>query len=202
MMHDPTALAANFLQALHDREVYQDAPDSVRRFAEAYQALRSVARQTDPATQNLLLHALTEGLPRTQSNWEFGCLANTCGMIVECGGDPAIAIEPILDRLTEQFERVPSLVALMQSKLGIEHPNGVAETDWPKLGTAYPEHAWTIGEWYALQWMGCAAMAMLCRDAESRKKARARVDLMESAESARNDNPYAFYLAELLATGE
>jgi hypothetical protein len=133
-----------------------------------------------------------------QSNWEFGCLANTCGIFVEYGADPAIPIEPILDRITEQLRRVPEFVGVMQEQLGVEHPNQIADHDWPRLGQEHPDHAWVIGEWYALQFTGCAAMTMLVRNVAARKKARERIDLIQRAESARSDNPYAYYLAELL----
>jgi hypothetical protein len=141
---------------------------------------------------------LIDGAISLDSNWSFGCIANTCGMIVEWGGTPSIAVEPILDRITIQFERIPDFVEAMQTHLGIEHPNQIAENDWPTLGNAYPEHAWVIGEWYALRFMGCAAMTMLCRDVQIRKRARNRIDLMQRAEAARSDNPYAYYLAETL----
>lgn len=195
---DAVQLVASFRVALRQREARQDDPDSVQRFAQAYQQLTEFARHADRAEQDRLLYALAEPMTAKESNWEFGCIANTCGTIVECGGDPGIAIEPILDRLTGQIERVPDFVELMQTHLGVEHPNRVTEDDWPTLGREHPEHAWVIGEWYALRFTGCAAMAMLCRDVEARKRARGRIDLIQRAEAARSDNPYAYYLAEVL----
>ena len=108
----------------------------------------------------------------------------------------------MLDRITQQFARVPEFVRVMQEQLGVEHPNAVAEQDWRGLGEQHPDHAWVIGEWYALRFTGCAAMAMLCRDVETRKQARERIDLIQRAESARSDNPYAYYLAELLGMAD
>src|ERR1022692_2440246 len=130
MNDDPAMLVASFLQTLHDREIQHDEPDAVQRFGLAYQPLTAFARQADSARQNQMLHALAAGFSEQQSNWEFGCLANTCGAIVEWGGDPAIVIEPILDRLTQQFARVPEFMGVMQEHLGIENPNHVAEADW------------------------------------------------------------------------
>ena len=198
MTSQSNAVVTRFLHALHEREVSEDDPSALEYFEQAFRQLTNYAKESDRAERDRILHGLVGGMTTEQSNWEFGCLANTCGIIVEYGGDPAIAIEPILDRIAEQFKGVPNFVAVMQTQLGIEHPHCVAEGDWAKLGTAHPEHVWVIGEWYALQFMGCAAMAMLSRDAELRKKARERVDLMQSIEAARGDNPYAYYLAELL----
>ena len=198
MTHDPATLAASFLHWLHEREVQHDHPDAVRQFGHAYEALTQFARQANSASQNSLLHTLSAAFSMRQSNWEFGSLANTCGAIVEWGGDPGIAIEPILDRITEQFGRVPAFVLEMGEHLGVEHPNQVADADWRKLGEEHPDQAWVIGEWYALRFNGCAAMAMLTRDVEARQRARTRIDLIQRAESARSDNPYAYYLAELL----
>ena len=198
MTSQSDALVTKFLHALREREVSEDDPAALEHFEQAFRQLTGYAKESDRAEQDRILHRLVAGMTKEQSSWEFGCLANTCGIIVECGGDPAIALEPTLDRITEQFKRVPSFVTVMQTELGIEHPHCVAEEDWAKLGAAHPEHAWVIGEWYALQFMGCAVMAMLSRDDELRKKARGRVELMQSIEAARSDNPYAYYLAELL----
>jgi hypothetical protein len=200
MTHDAAALAISFLHWLHEREVQHDHPDAVRQFGHAYQALTQFARDADSAAQNSLLHTLSAAFSMQQSNWEFGSLANTCGAIVEWGGDPGIAIEPILDRITEQFAKVPELVQIMHDKLGVAEPNHVAEADWQKIGREHLDEAWVIGEWYALQFIGCASMAMLVRDREARNRARERIDLMQRAETARKMNPYAYYLAELLAS--
>ena len=154
-----------------------------RDFRQAYDQLTAFAQHAEPTALNTLLHALTAGFADLQSNWEFGSLANICGELVERGGDPAIAIEPILDRLTQQFARIPELVQVMQEHLGVENPNRVASADWPTIGAEHPDHAWVIGEWYALQFTGCAAMAMLVRDVELRRQHAERIDLRQRAES-------------------
>ena len=89
-----------------------------------------------------------------------------------------------------QVERI-DLLKVDVEKSELDVLAGIDEDDWPKIGGAHPEHAWVIGEWYALRFTGCAAMAMLCRDVEARKRARARIELMQRAEAARSDNPYA-----------
>ncbi len=174
----------------------------MQQFGNAYRQLTQMAQHTDPSTRNRLLQSLASGLTARQSNWEFGSLANTCGMIVEWGADPSLAIEPILDRMTKQLARIPEFVQVMQENLGVEHPNRVAEQDWPELGRTQPEYAWVIGEWHALRFTGCAAMTMLCRDVAARQRARQRVELALHAETARSDNPYAYYLAELLGMAD
>jgi len=145
------------------------------------------------------LHKLTAGFAHAESNWVFGTIATVCGVLVERGGDPTIALEPILDRITTQLARVSEFVSVMQQHLGVEHPNQVAPGDWPALGQAHPEQAWVIGEWFALNFVGGAAMTMLCRDVNARQRSRQRIELVHAAESARSDQPYAYYLAELLA---
>lgn len=198
MTHEVASQVADFLHWLHQREIEQDDRAVVQRFSAAYERLIRTARSADRATQDSILRALAAGLAAEQSPWEFGSLANTCGVIVEVGGDPNIAIEPILDRITVLFAAVPEIVRVMQEHLGVEHPNRVAEKDWPSLGEAHPEHAGVIGDWHALRLVGCAAMTMLCRDTGARIQARERIDLIQRAESARSDNPFAYYLAELL----
>lgn len=193
------AVADDFLSALRDRETSRDHPTARQRFGEAYSRLVELAKQTDVQARDRILVHLRDGFSTTQSAFEFGCLANTCGQIVEIGADPAIAADPILDRLTEQLARVRDFVDVMQQHLHIEYPSRVAERDWDSLGHAHPDHAWVIGEWFALRFIGAAAMTMLCRDLDIRKSARVRVDLVQNAEAARSDNPYAYYLAETLA---
>ncbi|MBI1832015.1 MAG: hypothetical protein HYR84_11255 [Planctomycetes bacterium] len=197
-MNNAASVAAEFLNALHEREERQDDAESRQRFGEAYQRLTELARSTDRATQNAVLHALTAGFSDQQTNWEFGCLANTCGVVVELGGDPAIALDPVLDRITLLFARIPEIVQIMRDRLGVENPNAVAHDDWPNLGRDHPDHAWVIGDWHAIQFLGCAAMAMLCRDVESRQRGRDRIDLAQTAQAAANDNPYAYYVSAVL----
>src|SRR5260370_29095696 len=55
------------------------------------------------------MRALVDGMNAAASNWEFGCIANTCGMIVEWGGAPGLAIEPILERITRSEEHTSEL---------------------------------------------------------------------------------------------
>jgi len=198
MNHDANQLAAAFLETLHQREVRKDDPESIQRFGAAFRQLTAFARIAHCDDQDRILHAFVAGMHVNLSSWEFGCIANTCGMIVEWGGTPGIAIEPILDRITSLIERVPDFLEAMQTHLGIDHPNRISEDDWPKIGADHPEHAWVIGEWYALRFIGCAAMALLSRDVEARKRARQRIALIQRAEAARSDNPYAYYLAETL----
>jgi hypothetical protein len=192
---DPSALVAAFLHALAERERRHDHPETLQAFKLAYQPL---AQAVDLAAQNRSLHELTKALTSTESNWAFGSIATMCGVLVERGGDPTIALEPILDRLTVQLGRVPEFMTVMQQQLGIEQPNRVLPDDWQTHAEAHPDHAWVIGEWFALNFVGGAAMTMLCRDVEARKRARQRIDLIHAAESARSDQPYAYYLAELL----
>jgi hypothetical protein len=191
-------LATDFLHWLHQREETQDNPSTLQHFHEAYRRLTTFVRQADLTTQNSLLETLKQGLSSEPSNWEFGCIANTCGMIVEAGSDPSLTIEPILDRMTEQLVQVPKLVEVMRTKLGVEEPHSVRENDWAVLGAAHPEDAWVIGEWLALRFTGCAAMTMLCRDMTLRQKARERIELLHRAQAVQSENPFAYYLAELL----
>src|SRR5688572_23681471 len=112
MQHDLRTLTTSFLSLLHEREVRQDDADSVQRFGQAYQQLLQCARQASRETQNRIIESLSAGMSQELSNWEFGCLANTCGTIVEYGGDPKLTIEPILDRITQQFSRVAEFVQI------------------------------------------------------------------------------------------
>jgi hypothetical protein len=195
--NDADALVAEFLHALSERERRQDHPDALQRFHAAYQQLLSPLPSLRGRGEKCL-RLLADALAPTQSNWAFGSIATVCGIFVERGCDPTIALPHLLDRLTEQLARVPEFVTIMQQHLGIEQPHRVGPGDWPALGQAHPEYAWVIGEWFALNFVGGAAMTMLCRDVNARKRARHRVELVRAAESARSDQPYAYYLAELL----
>lgn len=195
-------LVADFLDALNQRTARHDDASSVEQFAGAYQGLIQFARGASRADLDEMQRALLPALLQAETNWEFGCIANTCGTLVECGGDPSLAIEPILDRITRQLESVPDYIETMRVHLGIDHPHRVAEGDWHTLGREHPDHAWVIGEWYALRFTGCAAMTMLCRDPEARRHARERIDLVQRADSTRSDSPYAYYLAETLAMAD
>ena len=191
-----------FLIALREREASHDHPAARQRFGGAYARLIEFCKQAESMDRNRVLVRLRDGFSEAQPAFEFGCLANTCGQIVEFGADAGIALDPILDRVTLQLARVGDFVSVMQQHFHVEHPNKVAEQDWASMGRAHPENAWVIGEWFALRFMGAAAMTMLCRDVEARKSARLNVDLVQKAEAARSDNPYAYYLAETLALSD
>ena len=144
------------------------------------------------------MRALVDGMKEAASNWAFGCIANTCGMIVEWGGDPGIAIEPILDRITGTLERVPDFVEVMQTHLGVEHPIGSRRMIGPRSA---PPIQTMPGS--SANGMPCVSPAVprwqCCAETLNHASGPAGIELVQRAEAARSDNPYAYYLAETLA---
>ena len=189
--------AADFLRRLYDREQHPEDPAARAAFAQAYRQLLHAA--TDPAARDTILHQLAAGLRQTGSAWEFGCVASTCGALVERGGDPRVALDPILAHLAEQFARVPALVAALHEHFGVDDLKAVPEHEWEAIGQRKPARGHLIDDWRSLQLTGPAAMTMLVRDAGLRQDVRARHDaLRHAADVARSHSVFAYYVAELL----
>src|SRR5262249_51964100 len=102
-------LVQRFLTTLHERSLRRQDEVARADFTAAFQTLISAYSTGDRIFRDELLRHLTAALTPDRPHYQFGCIANTCGMIVEAGADPAIALEPILDRLPQLFSLVPAL---------------------------------------------------------------------------------------------
>jgi hypothetical protein len=168
---------------------------------------------------NRLLKQLAAGID-VPDILNAGVVANLCGIAVESGGDPDIAVDSVLRRFTEQLAgaqriseplteaegRKVELICEQMVQRGrirpIQRSNRNLYPVWVKIGKPY-----RVGEpiplefqsWMALRDMGCAAMTMLCRSMQARETARANDALLTRAQALRNISRFAYYIAELLS---
>src|SRR5262249_24062672 len=149
-----------------------------------------------------------------------GVVANLCGIAVESGGDPNIAVGSVLRRFTGQLAGVQRVSEALTEAEGrmveficerivrrgrirpIPRSNKKLYPVWVKIGKPY-----RVGEpipldfqsWMALRDMGCSAMTMLCRSMQAREAARANDVLQTRALALQNVSRFAYYIAELLS---
>jgi hypothetical protein len=147
--------------------------------------------------KNAFVAALAAQLTPQCPDTVFGVLANTAGCLVEWGADPAIALSPVLDRLPQLFAKVPDLVPKLQEAFGTYNLDNVPEEQWRAAHS--PEVQTAVKDFVNLRFASCAAMTMLARSVPLRIEARKREPLVNSAVAARDDNPYAYYISEVLA---
>ncbi len=198
-----TELARRFVNLLKERTATNDADEVRERFQKTYELVESLFRSRTPDERDLVLQAFAAELTDPDLPiWEFSCLANTCGIAIENGADAAACIDPILDRLTVQLRGTPELHAKLTELIGTSNLDTVPEDQWADLANRSPETAQRMREFLGLGFNGRAAMAILCRSAELRHKARTREDLIEAAVAGRQFNPYAHYLSEVLLASD
>jgi hypothetical protein len=196
-MPSPAELADRFAAALFACE--NDATDSVRHTLQVTSdALCTAARGGTAETKNELIKELTKHLKPDCPMQAFGILANTAGMIVEWDADPGIALPAILDRLPTMFGNVPEMVEKLEKHFGTGNIDEVEPEKIRPIAEASREAYDASREFMALRCAGCAAMTMLARSSALRIEARKRSALVESADEARDDNPYAYYISEVL----
>ena len=196
-MATPAELADRYARALLAREA--DPTDASNHAIQVSQdALAAAARAGSPGLKNDLTRELARHLTPDCPDRAFGILANTAGMIVEWGADPAIALDPILDRLPGMFAGVPGMVEQLEKHFGTYNLDGVPPEKWRPVAENSEEARLAVRAFLALRFAGCAAMAMLARSPTLRVAARRRADLVETADAARPDNPYAYYVSEVL----
>lgn len=195
----PTELADRFISLLKERTATNDADEVRARFQKTYEFIESVFQSRTAAERDPVFHAIARRMAEPDVPvWEFACAANTCGLAVEHGADPGVCLDPILDRLTEQFRGVPELSQKLTELIGTPNLETIPEERWEELANRSPEAAARMREFLGIVFNGRAAMAMLCRSAELRQKARRREELLQLAHDGRQFNQYAHYVAEVL----
>lgn len=195
----PTELADRFVKLLLERTATNDADEVRKRFQKTYEFIESVflsrsASERDPVYLALAARLNDPELPI----WEFSCLANTCGIAVEHGADPAVCIDPILDRLAGQLRGVRTLHERLSELIGTGNLDAIPEDRWEELANRSTETAQRMREFLGIGFNGRAAMAMLCRSVELREQARRHEELVMAAVEGRPFNPYAHFLSEVL----
>jgi hypothetical protein len=185
-------------------------------FVRHYDALHNYSKGARPAQRDRLLRRLASGI-RVPDVLKAGVVANLCGVLVEDGADPEIAVGEVLRRLTEQLAEAQGLaqrlneaeregVELICEKLWarqrIRRRDKGLYPVWAKLG----KPTWSRGlmsvefrAWMAMRDMVCAAMAMLCRSMAARQLAREIAALVDRTKALAGINRYAYYVAEVLA---
>lgn len=196
-MTTPAELADRFAAALFARE--SGNSDAVNRTIDVTQeALGKAGSAGTTQAKNDLVRELAKHLTPAAPPRVFGIIANTAGMIVEWGGDPAIALPRILDRLPALFAGVPDLAEKLERHFGTHNLDQVPMEKWRPIAEASEEARLAARAFFSIRFTCCAAMAMLVRSPELRIAARRRIDLVEAADAARGDSPYAYYLSEVL----
>lgn len=196
----PRDLADRFLELLRERTATNDADDVRQQFIQNYTQLE--AALAEPAARDAVVARLTAFLTSELSDWEFACTANTCGLAVEVGADPGTAVGPILDRLPALLAGAKELADGIQTHFGTPNLEQVPEEKWEEAARQSPEAGEMVRRFLAIAFAGRSAMTMLARRAELRHQARTRADLADAVIAAREVNPYAFYLAELLGSAD
>lgn len=124
--------------------------------AEEIQSFMSTVRDVDGT-----LHELAPLLP-TIDNFHAGVLAILCGSLVESGGEASIPVEAVLELMQRQLQ------------LAEEYATKADTLDVDVLFQLLPE---ATRSHYGLPFTLLAAMTMLCRDKEARKRWRLRQDV-------------------------
>jgi hypothetical protein len=207
------------LMRQHPYQAHHEQEDLSASFSRLYRAILQDCENAGPATLNRLLKQLAAGID-VPDILNAGVVANLCGIVVESGGDPNIAVDSILRRFTEQLAGVQRLSEPLTEAEGrmveliceqmvhrgrlrpIHRSNRNLYPVWDKIGKPY-----RVGEpipldfqsWMALRDMGCAAMTMLCRSMQAREAARANEALLTRAQALQNVSRFAYYIAELLS---
>jgi hypothetical protein len=196
----PEVLADRFLELLRARTATND-DDAVReRFIANYQQLE--AALADPPARDAVLARLASFLGPGLSDWDFACTANTCGMAVEAGGDPAVAAGPLLERLPTLLAGAKDLAERLHARFGNANLEAVPEATWEEAARTSPEVGEMVRRFLGIAFAGRAAMTMLCRAVPLRHYARRSGELVEAVLAGREYNPYANYLAELLGAAD
>jgi hypothetical protein len=195
----PSELADRFVKLLLERTATNDADDVRQRFQKTYEFLESVFQSRSAEERDPVFHALAERLnDPALPDWEFSCVANTCGIAVENGADPGYALPPILDRLVGQLRGAQEMSNKLVELVGTSNLETIPEDRWDELANRSTETALRMRQFLSLGFCGRSAMAMLCRSAAVRDQARRHEQLVLAAVEARPFNPYAHYLAEVL----
>lgn len=177
-----------------------DLLDPVQRIATAAAEMRAGYRDH-------ILHRLSDLLERTDS-LRAAMVAMCCGALVESGGDPQLAIGPILDHATnllldaQEFRdacyrraiREPLAETVQGSGSGFEGTSPI-DRFGPEIGLQLPREGMA---WMMLQRLCLGAVAHLSRSPEARRVARSRPQLLEVIEPLEADHADVEWLGRIL----
>jgi len=123
-----------------------------------------VCRPAAPEVRNEALTALVPLLASVPDAFQASRVAMLCGILVEWGADPRIALGAILERLTTSLTAAATIA-----------PRFRAEDE----ATLFAEAPEAVKAWKALHYFILPAMTMLCLDVNGRQAARRNATLVD-----------------------
>ena len=149
----------------------------------------------DTDALNFAITRLTKGL-EIFDPYQAGRAAMLCGVLVERGGNPTIALPAILDRAPEFLRRTRELFEIMQLESA---PIDDFYDDYPAVFARYfqamPENVKAVR---GLPLLLRPAMTMLCRDIPSRIAARQNTVLVHAVSDAHELQREAAFMHQVL----
>ncbi|CAM2010601.1 hypothetical protein [Acanthopleuribacter pedis] len=118
------------------------------------------------------------------------------GAVVERGGDPDLAVEGVLDRLTEMLPAWRRALGILDQHCFIQHSSAMTDHKLQVLARVDWEAAKTL---LGVSCMVPAAMAMVTRSKAARIAARRRTGLIAAVAEMERADYHAFYIHETLA---
>jgi hypothetical protein len=137
---------------------------------------RGVASASD---RKNVLAALAPVIAAAPDVFQASRIAMLCGILVEWGADPTIAIPAILERLTTQLASVTPIDAENEASLFAQAPD-------------------VVKAWKGLRYMALPAMTMLCLDVKARQTARQNAALLDGIEALAAHQREVKFLQRLL----
>ena len=192
MDHFEQAAADLAAAAAPDRDSVEDA------YACAQRMLAELETADDAAKQRALAK-LADALPAAPLGCA-GVVALACGALVENGGDPDRPLDGILGRLPDALAGAAAFADACRERANSAPPAGdddgnPVERFGDEVSGARPAEAVA---WAALDLLGMAAVAVLSRSPDARRRARARPELLKRAQALADLHPRAKFLAEML----
>jgi hypothetical protein len=164
------------------------------------QAVVEAVVDADPATQTDTLQRMADAIATTD-HARASAVAIGCGAIVENGGDPDIAIDPILEHLPETLAEAAVFIDACQERAqqekaaagsGEQAGQGEGESEEAEEedeGNLVDRFGYDVAQelpaqgqaWLALRPMCLGAIAMLSRSPRARQQARGMEELLDRA---------------------
>ncbi len=149
-----------------------------------FKNLLTLCHKASASERNGVLAELGPEIAACPDVFQAGRVAMLCGIVVEWGADPTIAIAAILERLTTQLTLAASVASTIDAANEAE------------LFATMPD---AMKAWMGLRYMIKPAMTMLCLDLASRESARRHDALSVGIEALASLQREVKFLQRLLA---
>jgi hypothetical protein len=174
-------------------ELFQ-LPDTWAAFHECVGQLVGRCAAAAPAARDAVLRQLAAALPPADP-FQAGRLAMVCGVLVEQGGDPALAADAVVQRLPGQLRAAHTYVQKCAADLGLDPGKA---SDGERLAKVVAERQNRVQVLQDLSMLVLPAVAMLARHRGARRAARQNRDLPERVAALRALDPEVSALAKML----